>query len=104
MTFHPDDRYPTEEPQMFDTAPTAHPATITGWLAERVADYTERAPHQVDPAVPLAELGMDSVSAVALCGEIEDRWELDVDPTLVFDYPTIADIAAFLAAETALAA
>ncbi|WP_330231695.1 acyl carrier protein [Nocardia sp. NBC_00508] len=83
---------------------TAVSYPIQSWLVERVADYTERAPHQVDPAVPLAELGMDSVAGINLCGEIEDRWSLEVDPTLVFDYPTIATIAAHIAAEFALAA
>ncbi|WP_063049915.1 acyl carrier protein [Nocardia arthritidis] len=78
--------------------------TIQDWLVERVADYTERAPHEVDPVVPLAELGLDSVSAVSLCGEIEDRWSLEVDPVLVFEYPTIADIAAYIDAEFTLAA
>ncbi|MEV0298885.1 acyl carrier protein [Nocardia sp. NPDC050710] len=85
-------------------AHTTSPKTIEGWLVQRVADYTERAPHQVDPATPLSELGIDSVSAVNLCGEIEDRWSLDIDPTLVFDYPTIARIATFLADEFAAAA
>ncbi|WP_159839859.1 acyl carrier protein [Nocardia sp. CY41] len=78
--------------------------TIQDWLVERVADYTERALREVDPFVPLAELGLDSVSAVTLCGEIEDRWSLEVDPVLVFEYPTIADIAAYLADEFTLAA
>jgi acyl carrier protein len=86
------------------TSTITRPTTIQDWLVERVADYTERAPHEVDPVVPLAELGMDSASAVSLCGEIEDRWSLEVDPVLVFEYPTIADIAAYLAAEFALAA
>lgn len=81
------------------TSTITRPTTIQDWLVERVAAYTERAPHEVDPVVPLAELGMDSVSAVSLCGEIEDRWSLEVDPVLVFEYPTIADIAAYLAAE-----
>ncbi|MEV0854637.1 acyl carrier protein [Nocardia fluminea] len=88
---------------MFATITTDATAT-QDWLIERVADYTERAAHQVDPTVPLAELGMDSVSAVALCGEIEDRWMLDIDPTLVFEYPTIAAIATYLTAEIAVAA
>ncbi|MFI2284559.1 acyl carrier protein [Nocardia beijingensis] len=79
-------------------------ATIQDWLVRRVADYTERAPHEVDPLVPLAELGLDSVSAVGLCGEIEERWSLVADPTLVFEYPTIAEIAAYIAAEFTLAA
>ncbi|MEU6829976.1 acyl carrier protein [Nocardia beijingensis] len=80
------------------------PTTIQDWLVRRVADYTERASHEVDPLVPLAELGLDSVSAVGLCGEIEERWSLEADPTLVFEYPTIADIAAYIAAEFTLAA
>ncbi|MFF2396989.1 acyl carrier protein [Nocardia sp. NPDC058114] len=88
---------------MFATI-TTHSTTTQDWLIERVADYTARAPHQVDPTIPLAELGMDSVSAVALCGEIEDRWMLDIDPTLVFEYPTIAAIATYLTAEIAVAA
>lgn len=88
---------------MFSTIDT-HSTTVQDWLVDRVADYTERAPHQVDPTIPLAELGMDSVSAVALCGEIEDRWMLDIDPTLVFEYPTIAAIATYLTAEITVAA
>ncbi|MFF5035810.1 acyl carrier protein [Nocardia salmonicida] len=88
---------------MFSTIDT-HSMTVQDWLVDRVADYTERAPHQVDPTIPLAELGMDSVSAVSLCGEIEDRWMLDIDPTLVFEYPTIAAIATYLTAEIAVAA
>jgi acyl carrier protein len=88
---------------MFSTI-AVRPTTIQDWLVERVADYLERAPQCVDPVVPLAELGLDSVSAVNLCGEIEDRWSLEVDPVLVFEYPTIADIAAYLASEFTLAA
>ncbi|MFE9789191.1 acyl carrier protein [Nocardia salmonicida] len=88
---------------MFSTIDT-HSTTVQDWLIDRVADYTDRTPHQVDPTIPLAELGVDSVSAVALCGEIEDRWLLDIDPTLVFEYPTIAAIATYLTAEIAVAA
>ena len=42
--------------------------------------------------------GVDA--AVNLCGDVEDRFEINVDPTMVFDYPTVSDIAAFIWAET----
>ncbi|MFH5210446.1 acyl carrier protein [Antrihabitans spumae] len=74
---------------------------IVDWLVERVAFYVELPAQEIDPDVPLAELGIESVVAVSLCGEIEDRWELDLDPTVVFDYPTIADMASFIAEEDA---
>ena len=38
---------------------------------------------------------------MSLCGDVEDRFQINVDPTMVFDYPTVADIAAFIWAETA---
>ncbi|MEN0136512.1 MAG: acyl carrier protein, partial [Rhodococcus sp. (in: high G+C Gram-positive bacteria)] len=76
-------------------------APVIDWLAGRVADHTERPVRDIDPQLPLAELGIASVSAVSLCGEIEDRWDLELDPTVVFDYPTVAELAAFVVAETA---
>ena len=84
------------------TAPTAQQtAQIRNWLIERIAYYLERPVDDIDPTVPLAESGIDSVSATSLCGDVEDRFEINADPTMVFDYPTVADIAAFIWVETA---
>ena len=75
--------------------------SIERWLIERVAFYLERPVSAVDPAVPLAEAGFDSVSAVSLCGDVEFEWEIDADPTLVFDYPTIDALAGFISEQLA---
>ena len=75
--------------------------SIERWLIERVAFYLERPVAAVDPAVPLAEAGFDSVSAVSLCGDVEFEWEIDADPTLVFDYPRIDALAGFIAEQLA---
>jgi acyl carrier protein len=73
--------------------------SIERWLIERAAFYLERPADDVDPAVPLAEAGFDSVAAVSLCGDVESHWEIEADPTLVFDYPTITAIAEFISAQ-----
>ena len=75
-------------------------APIRSWLIERIAFYLERPVDDVDPTVPLAEAGISSVSGVELCGDVEERFEIDVDPTMVFDYPTVEEIAGFIWAET----
>lgn len=86
---------------MADTAPTPQQtAEIRQWLIDRIAYYLERPADDIDPTVPLAEAGIDSVSATSLCGDVEDRFEINADPTMVFDYPTVADIAAFIYSET----
>lgn len=71
------------------------------WLTARIADHLDSTAHDIDPVRPLAELGIDSVSAMSICGEIEDEWDIDVDPTIVFDYPTITDLAGYIADEVA---
>jgi acyl carrier protein len=79
------------------------PAQVERWLTERVGDYLDRPAADVDPHTPLAELGMDSVYALGLCGDIEDAFGLDVDPTLAWDYPTVAAITTFLSGRLAAA-
>lgn len=69
---------------------------ILHWLTTRLAAYLEVPAHAVDTMVPLAEMGVDSVYAVSLVGEIETRFDIDVDPTMIFDYPTLAHIAEFI--------
>jgi acyl carrier protein len=75
--------------------------SIERWVIERVAFYLDCHVRDVDRTVPLAETGIDSASAIGLCGDVEDFWQIDADPTLVFDYPTISDIAAFIAGQLA---
>jgi acyl carrier protein len=54
-----------------------------------------------DPLVPLAEMGVDSVHAISLVGDIETQFDIDVEPTLIFDYPTLSHIAAYIDAAVA---
>lgn len=87
---------------MHSFSPLSHPArSIERWVVERVAFYLDCHVRDIDSTVPLCETGIDSASAIGLCGDVEDRWQIDADPTLVFDYPTISDIAAFIAGELA---
>ena len=81
------------------TIPARRQSSISDWLIDRVAELLDLPAGDIDTSLPLAELGIDSVGAVSLVGEVEDEWELDVDPTMIFDYPTIDDIAVFIADE-----
>ncbi|MBD5785590.1 acyl carrier protein [Cellulosimicrobium terreum] len=67
-------------------------------VVARVADVLGCAPADVDPAAGLAELGLGSVQVLALCGDLEDEFGVDVDPALVVDHPTPVALADHLAA------
>jgi acyl carrier protein len=66
------------------------------WLTARLASYLEVSAAAIDPMLPLAEMGVDSVHAVSLVGDVEAHFDIDVDPTMIFDYPTLSHIAEFI--------
>ena len=74
---------------------------ILGWLTTQLASYLEVSTTADNPMVPLAEMGVDSVHAISLVGDIEMQFDIDVDPTLIFDYPTLARIAEFISTAVA---
>jgi acyl carrier protein len=75
------------------------PEELCGWTRNRVAYYLECAPTEIDVDRSLAGYGFDSVFALSLCGEIEDEYGLEVDPTLAWDFPTVRGIADRLASD-----
>jgi acyl carrier protein len=66
------------------------------WLIAQLGSYLEVPATTINPMVPLADMGVDSVHAISLVGDIELHFDIDVDPTLIFDYPTLARIAEFI--------
>ncbi|MCC9311442.1 acyl carrier protein [Kitasatospora sp. RB6PN24] len=71
---------------------------IERWLLERVSAYLETPVGEIDPEVSLAEYGLESVYAFALCGDIEDKLGVIVEPTVVWDVDTVAALTVHLVA------
>ncbi|MFI5735096.1 acyl carrier protein [Kribbella sp. NPDC051587] len=71
--------------------------TLRTWLTSRVAVYLDRDPACIESSRPLAEYGLDSLTAVALCADLEDEYDLEVDPVLAWDHPSIEALAAVIA-------
>jgi len=69
---------------------------ILGWLSNQLASYLEVPAATINPMVPLAEMGVDSVHAISLVGDVELHFDIDVDLTMIFDYPTLSRIAEFI--------
>ena len=74
-------------------------AQIENWLTHRLSQELQCDRHEVDPALEFSAFGIDSLRAVRLAGELEEWLGQPVAPTLVWDYPTIEQVARFLAGE-----
>lgn len=76
-------------------------AELREWLTERIAFYLDRAPETIRPDVDLAEYGVDSVYALSVVSDIEDRIQQEVDLTAARRYPTINELVEYLMTLTA---
>ncbi|WP_318211539.1 MULTISPECIES: acyl carrier protein [unclassified Streptomyces] len=82
--------------------PGSDPITLEeleNWLVARVGEYVPDLEEEVDPHRDLGAYGLDSIAVVAFTADVEDRLAIRVEPTAVWDHPTIAQLAKFLLSE-----
>jgi acyl carrier protein len=80
---------------MDNAAVDADARVLSGVVA--VLERYNTAHHPIDPATDLAtDLNVDSVAAMDLVMEIEDRFEIDIPINLVSDMTTVADLVALV--------
>ena len=72
---------------------------IRDWLTERVSFYLEIPVDAIDPEASLVTLGLDSVYAMTLSGDMADNFGADVEPTVAWDHGTINELATFIHGE-----
>lgn len=84
-----------------ESAPT-HEAVVKS-VREAVIDAAKNVLGEVDELpdmqAPLHELGVDSIAAVELAELVSEKLNIDIEPTLMFNYPTMEDIIDFLVRE-----
>lgn len=73
-------------------------ASVQEWLTHYLANLLDMDPDDVDVETPFEGYGLDSAAAVAMTGDLEDWLKIELDPTLVYDYPTIEKLSSHLAA------
>ena len=69
------------------------------WLVGYIADLLEVAPAAIDTSKRLDRYGLDSVATVGLIGVLADWLDRELDPALVYEYPSIDALAKYLARE-----
>lgn len=66
---------------------------IVAFLRERILQRIGLDEARLGNDTPLTELGIKSVDVVLISGEIEDHFELEVDPVMMFEYRTVNAVA-----------
>lgn len=72
-------------------------AGLRAWLVQWLAKQLKVDPSQINTAKRFDEYGLDSRVAVQVSGELEKIVERRLSPALLFEYPTIDELAQALA-------
>jgi len=74
------------------------PVEIRNWLMAAFATALKTTVEEVDPTAPFVNFGLDSIAAVELSADLGDWLGERVSPTVIWDYPSIEELARHLSA------
>jgi acyl carrier protein len=75
--------------------------TIQAWMILKLSAAFGVAPSEIDPAMTFDTLGMDSLTAFNLTGDLADWLGRDLPATLLWDYPSVGKLSHRLAEDLA---
>ena len=88
-----------DAPQVVQDSNEKSTDSIQEWLTVYLANLLDMQADDVDAEMPFESYGLDSAAAVAMTGDLEDWLGHELEPTLVYDYPTIEKLANHLGEE-----
>lgn len=74
---------------------------IQDWFITHLAQLLEIEPEEVDVEITFDRYGLDSSAAIGMTGDLSEWLGIEVEPTLLYDYPTVESLAEYLAVEMA---
>jgi acyl carrier protein len=72
---------------------------IQEWIVAYLAQLLAIEPDEVNVTSSFDQYGLDSSAAIGMTGDLEDWVGRTIDPTLLYDYPTVETLAQHLAEE-----
>lgn len=73
-------------------------SAIRDWCLDYVRRTIDDPTIRVGPDIAFAAMGLDSASSAYFIVELEEWLGIELEPELVFDHPTIAELAVYIAA------
>ncbi len=67
--------------------------SVVNFLTDRIASYLNMDVSVLAPDADLNDIGLTSINAVMISGEIEDEFQVEIDPAIMFESKTIDEVA-----------
>jgi acyl carrier protein len=73
---------------------------LAQWLRDAIARLINAAPDTISSTAPFSELGLNSLMMVRIAGELEELLDVELHPTVAYEYSTIEALCAYLAEQS----
>jgi acyl carrier protein len=67
--------------------------SIIKFISTRIISKTDIKADHIGAEENLKSIGLSSLNAVMISGEIEDEFEIEVDPKIIFESETLSEVA-----------
>ena len=71
-------------------------ADITQFLQKAIAEETRIDIQKIDPSQSMGAFGLNSINSVYVLQQLENFIDMELNPLLFWDYPTINDLSQYL--------
>ena len=62
---------------------------IQNWLVSYLSELLLIEAKEIDLTIPFDRYGLDSATAIGLTGDLEKWMAIELEPTLIYDYPSV---------------
>ncbi len=76
----------------FPTEQVTNLSVVESWLVAYLADILEIETDKIEVNTPIEEYGLDSKTALGMIADLEDEFDCEIDPSLVYESPTIQSL------------
>ena len=83
---------PTFAVDLNPLSPADRITAVETWLTQRIAQYAQLSPAEINRQEPLASYGLSSLQVVEISTELEAWLNQSILPTIIYDFPTIATL------------
>lgn len=71
---------------------------IETWLISYVAEILEIAPEEINITNTIEQYGLDSRTALGMIADLEDTFNCEIDPSVIYNSPTLLFLAEYVLA------
>lgn len=66
--------------------------SITSFLTQKISMYAKIPVSELHPDRALEDIGLSSLDVVMISGKIEDEFEIEIEPNIIFESKTINEV------------